>query len=556
MTNTIKDISPRTKLWLFLLLLTAAFFRFYNLNWDEGHFFHPDERNIANAVSQIHFFTQLDPHFYAYGGFLIYLYRITADILSLLFSNSLFTTDWAYINLIGRYYSALFSTMTLLPLFLLGRKLFNEKVAFLTCIFYVFTVSSIQTAHFSITENFLTLSLVTMTYLSLLLYERKTFALTTIMGIILGISVATKTTGASFALIPFLTYGALLIQRKISLTKAFAHLFSIGILAIFLFALFSPFTFLNWESFLESMHYENGVVLGTNPVVYTLQFTNTPAYLFQLKNLFWQIGPVMLFSLIGFLYFLFHMYKTKKITYLLFLSFPLFFFFYVGHWHTKFIRYMVPLIPFFLFFASFFLLQIYKKWKLLGSLMISVSILLTVLWAIAFFSIYTREQTRISASEWIYQHVPPGSTIYGEHWDEGLPIPLESGSPLSYNIDQLTIYDPDSEAKRLYYAERLANADYITITTRRLYGTLLYLPEKYPLTKTYYELLFSGKLGYQKVAEFSSYPSLFGFTINDDLSEETFQVYDHPKSMIFQNEEKLSAPELSKILQEAQLAEQ
>ena len=51
------------------LIFLAGIFRFYNLNWDLGNYFHPDERNIANAVSQIYFFSQLNPHFFAYGVF-------------------------------------------------------------------------------------------------------------------------------------------------------------------------------------------------------------------------------------------------------------------------------------------------------------------------------------------------------------------------------------------------------------------------------------------------------------------------------------------------------
>lgn len=547
MTYSEKPFTKRTKLLLFTLLLAASFFRFYNLNWDEGHFFHPDERNIANAVSGLIFFSQMDPKFYAYGGFLIYLYKGTVDLLSLLFQNPPLSTDWSYINLIGRYYSAFFSTMTLIPLFLLTRKLFTEKTAFLTCLLYVFTVSSIQTAHFSITENFLTLSLVTMTYLSLLLYEKPTFIRYFLIGLLLGITVATKTTGISYTLLPFITTLLLLTSRRSSLGKGFAGLAGIGGLAFLVFSLFSPFTFLNMEKFLESMRFENSVVLGTNPVVYTLQFTSTLPYLFQIQNLFWQLGPVMLASLFGIILLLKNLIKSRKAELLIFLSFPLIYFMYVGGWHTKFIRYMVPLLPFFLISASIFLLWMIKKWRYVGIGLTSLCVGITILWALTFFSIYTRPQTRVIASEWIYINVPRGSVLYSEHWDEGLPIPLLMGSPDEYYMNQLTIYEPDNEAKISYYATSLARADYVTITTRRLYGTLLNLPDKYPLTSKYYELLFSGKLGFKKVKEFSSYPSLFGIEINDDTSEETFQVYDHPKVMIFRNTKRLSAEEITAV---------
>jgi hypothetical protein len=297
------------------------------------------------------------------------------------------------------------------------------------------------------------------------------------------------------------------------------------------------------------MTFENEVVLGINPVVYTLQFTNTTPYLFQLKNLFWQIGPAFVFSFLGIVLYCLQTYKTKKISLLLVAVFPIIYFLYVGSWHTKFIRYMVPLLPFFLITVALALTWIWERYRKVGVIVITVSLSTTLLWAIAFFSIYLTPQTRITASEWIYENVPKGSVIVGEHWDEGLPIPLLNGSPDDYLINQLTIYEPDTQEKIAYYADILATSDYITITTRRLYGTLINLPEKYPLTSSYYKLLFAGDLGYEKVVEFSSYPRLVGFIINDDLSEETFQVYDHPRSMIFKNSKRLKTEKLQQLLQ-------
>ena len=74
---------------------------------------------------------------------------------------------------------------------------------------------------------------------------------------------------------------------------------------------------------------------------------------------------------------------------------------------------------------------------------------------------------------------------------------------------------------------------------------LVNLSELYPLTSRYYRRLFAGRLGYEKVGEFSSYPSLFGVTINDDSSEETFQVYEHPKVIIFKNQGRLTQEEIT-----------
>lgn len=525
----------KTKITLLIIILIAAFFRFFNLNWDLGHFFHPDERNIANAVSQLQLFSQMDPKFYAYGGFVIYLYKFTADILVTLLHNPNIAHDWGWINIIGRSYSAFFSTLTIIPLFFLSSKLFNKYVGFLAAIFYAVTVSSIQTAHFSTTENLLTFLITLITCLAIIFYEHPTLKKSLLIGVIVGIAVATKTTGISFVVAPFLALSILFVKKKLSITKSASYLLLIAISGFLTFCIFSPYTFLNFSKFMESMHYENSVVLGTNPVVYTLQFLHTPLYLFQLKNTLWQLGIFAIAALVGTVVTTVKEIRKKHWLFIIFISFPILYFIYVGSWYTKFNRYMIPIFPFIIICGANLLYLITKRYHRLGRIIIGLVILASGLYATAFLSIYTREQTRISTSKWIYSHVPANSFILSEHWDDGQPIPLSEGSPDKYQTLSLAVYDEDNDAKVSYYSDYLSQADYLTISSRRLYGTLMHLPERYPLTKHYYELLFSEKFGYQKVAEFSSYPQLFGIRLNDDSSEETFQVYDHPKTFIFKN---------------------
>jgi hypothetical protein len=210
---------------------------------------------------------------------------------------------------------------------------------------------------------------------------------------------------------------------------------------------------------------------------------------------------------------------------------------------------MVPILPFIILAAAFLLSEIKRKSQFFGSYLIAFMVISTFLWSIAFFSIYTREQTRIAASEWIYNNIPANSLILSEHWDDGLPVPIPPSTPNQYQVSALTIYEPDNQEKIDYYAQNLSIGDYIVINSRRLYGTLMYLPEKYPITSRYYKLLFEGRLGYEKVAEFVSYPKIFGFQINDDSSEETFQVYDHPKVMIFKNSLRFDEQKIKTIIE-------
>lgn len=535
-------------LYIFLLTLTGGFFRFYNLNWDSGNFFHPDERNIANAVSNIKFFSQMNPNFFAYGGFLIYLYHATGEIILRLTNNPAWIYDWGHINMVGRFYSALFSTLTIPLIFIIAKNSFNKYTGIIASILTTFSVTFIQTSHYSITENFLIFISILICLSSIKLLKARKLRDYMLCGVFVGVAVATKTTALALVIFPLVAHLLTVAKHPYSFVKR------VGLLSIFLctsflvFTLFSPYTFLKLGKFIESMRYESGVALGTLPVPYTLQFNNTIPYLFQIKNFIWQIGPIAYLAIPAVILFILMLFKTKNHKFILLISFPLIYFLYVGFWHTKFIRFMLPVLPFIIILISYFLFVIQNRIKVLGKMLMLLSIFLTILWALAFFSIYTKGQTRITASKWIYNNIPVNSKILGEHWDDGLPVAIKSSYPSKYNIEQLTIYEPDNAKKANYYADKLSKADYLIINSRRLYGTLINLPNKYPLTSRYYKLLFNNKLGYKKVAQFTSYPSILGIEINDDASEETFQVYDHPKVIVFKNEGRLNLDQISSIL--------
>jgi 4-amino-4-deoxy-L-arabinose transferase-like glycosyltransferase len=531
---------------LLAIMFLGGFLRFYNLNWDEGHFFHPDERNIANAVSRINFFKQLNPQFFAYGSLPFYFYRIVGDFLTLITKNQNWVREWSFINLIGRNFSAFFSTLTIGLVFLLVKKIWeNKRLALLAAFFIALSPSFIQNAHFAITESLLVFWVLLILYFSLDLREKPSLKNYLKIGLIGGLAIATKISAISFLIIPGLAH--LLYQGK-NLKKYFLYFFSL-LIAFLTFAFFSPYVFLDKIKFWESMNYENGVVLGKLKVPYILQFEKTLPYLFQIKNFFWQIGPMAIIGLLGFLLMIFIAIKTKNKSFGLFLVFPFFYFAYVGSWYTKFLRYMLPFLPFLIISGSWFLIQTRNKFKILGNFLIVLFCLSSLFWGLSFFTVYLRPQTRIIASEWVYQNIPISAKILTEHWDDGLPINIPPYISADYKSEQLTIYEPDNEKKINYYADKLSEADYLILNSRRLYGTLMFLPEKYPLTSRYYQLLFNDKLGYQKVAEFTSYPHFLSWEINDDQSEETFQVYDHPKVIIFQNKNYFSADQIKEILE-------
>src|SRR4051812_23642751 len=109
---------------LFLLIVAGIFLRFYNLSWGAPYFFHPDERNIINAVIGLHFPNQLNPHFFAYGSFPIYTIYFTGVLVNIVTAflekiplPTITNVSFGTAALISRFYSALLSVGLLLLIY-------------------------------------------------------------------------------------------------------------------------------------------------------------------------------------------------------------------------------------------------------------------------------------------------------------------------------------------------------------------------------------------------------------------------------------------------------
>ena len=107
---------------LYAIALLGLGLRLYGLNWDQGNSFHPDERQIlfhvmaigwpksfAQFLDPVH--SPLNPHFFAYGSFPIYLLAFIGFIMGHI-SPALGT--FVPIELAGRVVSALCDTGTIL----------------------------------------------------------------------------------------------------------------------------------------------------------------------------------------------------------------------------------------------------------------------------------------------------------------------------------------------------------------------------------------------------------------------------------------------------------
>ena len=256
---------------------------------------------------------------------------------------------------------------------------------------------------------------------------------------------------------------------------------------------------------------------------------------------------------------------------LILLSWVIPYFLITGALEVKFLRYLTPITPVMLLLSARMLVTIWEsagaRFSYLRPMLASLFILLlgsTGAYALGYMAVYSEPHTAVRTSEWIRANIPSGAVLLKEHWEEGLPG-LDS-----YIVEELPMYDHDNLSKIEKVAEFLSEADYIVFFSNRLYGTIPRLPDRYPFSAEYYHLLFSGGLGYGLVNLEETHPRLGGVALSDNtfsrpglpnpdkaslfeknhivmnlgFADESFSVYDHPKVMVFKNQERFSADAL------------
>ncbi len=179
---------------LFVILVVASALRFHDLNWDQSQYNHPDERHVTNVVSALQMPSDLGEYLdpaqsplnpynnrqsWVYGTLPLFGGRAVAEFLDqgcaptnaaipallgrLLFGAAVadctqgFFTGYEHIRLVGRLLSMLADTLTVLIVYLTGRRLFGWRVGLLAAAFSALAVLQIQHSKFFVVESALTM---------------------------------------------------------------------------------------------------------------------------------------------------------------------------------------------------------------------------------------------------------------------------------------------------------------------------------------------------------------------------------------------------------------
>jgi hypothetical protein len=376
-----------------------------------------------------------------------------------------------------------------------------------------------------------------------------------LFGVILGLSVGTKI--VSLALVPLLlishSIGIYNATRTLSLGKYFTKnlVWALIVAGVFTF-IASPFHFLDVNGFLNSLNYESGVADGSIPVFYTQQFINTIPVVYQLTRVFPYVLtiPLTIFGLAAFIYLSVltikrivhgiskHKKLSNELSFVTLLLMILIL--YLGFHMTlyvKWTRYMIPALPFLGVLISLAAFITVTKKRLLTLSIIGVVSIWVIFSGVSFWQIYTKTDTRIQAAEWAKEGIGYGTPVTSEIYDLGI-IPFNNSiSP--YAIELLPLYDleivPDPELV-FYQRDR---SQFFIVLSQRLYATRYRLPELYPQGFRFYNKILDSR-DWQMVADFhrdNADCNLFTLYCMNGVfpPDETFNVFDHPRVMIYQN---------------------
>ena len=560
------------------ILALALGLRLYNLDWDHGHHLHPDERFISLVDSGTkwpsfgaYFDTQhspLNPNqgaSYSYGTFPLFLGKAVAQATG----HSGFDDSY----LVGRTLTALFDTGTVLLVFAIGSLLWSRRVGLLAALLSALTVLQIQLAHFWTVDPYLTFFATATLYLSVRIARSGGAASYLLCGAAIGLGLASKVTALTLVALPV----AAVVVRVVTsarggraagrirslLGKGLLGLAGCGAAGFAVFRVAQPYAFTGphiWDigldrRFLDVLREQRVLTSGNAGYPPFVQWAHRPGYVFPLENiLFWGLGlPLGLAAVAGVAYAAYRLFRVGDTRPVLPLVLAVTVLAAYGGRFVAFARYFEPAYPALVLLAAVVLVRAWAlrrrpRLRMLG-LAAPAVVVLTAAWAFAFLHVYRAPVTRIEASRWIYAHLPQGSRIMQESWDDGLPLGLGGANdPKLYRFMTFDPYPVDTREKVTDLVRRLDHTDYVILSSDRARKAIPRIRAQFPATTRYYGALDDGTLGFDLVAKFSSPPQLFGIEIPDDWAEESLSVYDHPIVRIYRKAPRYSPDRVRALL--------
>ncbi len=428
-------------------------------------------------------------------------YKIRTEYLNRKTGEQRSTVEWYALqpeqyNTISHIFSALFSTLTIILVFALGRTLYNDWAGLAGALFFSVSYLSVLHAHFGSPDSIVT-AMVTATVLGSVLLrqalyaqdQRKAWRYAVITGACVGFGFATKYTAAITVVPLLLVVGEYVWAHKKDYQKGIrisARVLFFALIAAFIMhLLWNPFFLFDIRLILRDVAQEAagnriGVDWGGKGFVF---FRNFFFYATQLFS--WSGLLITLFAyatLVAGYFFL----KEKKSEFLILSLYSLSIILFLSALKLHWSRWGLPLTPLVAVAAGIAVAHCYRllcRLTTIPLLRLAMSVVLVsvctfpqLAWSVQNTRMLSYKDTDAVLSEYVQQQIPEGSTIVADTYY------LAPGDAWTVDQKRITVYG------QTLSEQRAAGVDYVVIRPDR-YQRAVRQPELYQSMIAYIDSL-------------------------------------------------------------------
>lgn len=434
-----KILISRDRMTLLSILLIALIARIWGISYGFPNTESvPDESTVVNIA--VKFGTgDLNPRYFLYptlymyslfvlfGGYFIIGF-ITGRYTDLYSFSAEFVYDPTNFYLIGRFYSVILGTVTVLAVYVLVARNFDRRYANIAALYMGLSYLSVRESHFAKTDSLMVFLVVCSTIFVIEIFRGGKGRMYIAAGFISGLAVSAKYTAVFLLPALFIahllrTYESGFCWRKLFFDR---YLILAMLISVFAFFLGTPYAVLDATTFITH-GMRQFVVAGSEKVFPYIDI----GWWYHLRfSLFYGLGPgIISMALIGLVV---GGRKHPELVLVVF-SFAIIYYIVVGSAQAVFTRYMLPIVPFVCVAAGIgtgFLVDklgsttknsFVRAGLLLG--ITGATVVPSALRVVQFNSLIAQRDTRNLALEWVMENVPAKSTFY-QVGDRSALLPL------------------------------------------------------------------------------------------------------------------------------------
>jgi hypothetical protein len=427
-------IDNKYQAYLIGIMLLSIILNLYYITWGLPGEWHPDE--VVTKSKDLFTNKTLNPNFFAYPSLQIYLIAVLVIIPILLYRTLInIFNGYPYLhNIIGdpsftsqiyyfsRTMTAIMGTLTVYIVYLIAKKMFNEKVGLLSAFFLATCAGFVHLSHFA-TVDIPSVFWITLSFFCcLLILEKPTIYQYAMAGIAVGLATSTKYTGI-LMIVPLVST-FVVCTKKAKPKHLRDYILNKNLLIIILtvlgvFIAGSPFIAIDFPRFIAEFIQLNFYIkdyagLGNSSYI---------PHIYNIFNIFGIFGGIV--SLLGITYiiYLYIRYRDARVLLLIITIFIIYI--KMGSMSFHPIRYIMIAVPLIAICSG---KLIHDLTTHTSSITVRAILLTTISMGIIYTAIYTasgnlqiKDDSRNLAYEWVLKNIPESETIESTRYAINFP---------------------------------------------------------------------------------------------------------------------------------------